>query len=219
MEVGSGFRRVMNTFLIRGPCLTLEKLAMKKSLIALAVLTASGISFAQSSVTLFGIVDAAYAKGTGSVSDKTQLQNSGYNSSRFGVRGTEDLGGGLKASFWLEAGVNNDDGTGAASNTNNQAVTAANAGTQGLTFNRRSTVSLEGGFGEVRLGRDYTPQFWTETAYDPFGTNGVGHQHCLQQRWLDWRSCFQQHRLPVAFFQRPESLVADLHGRERFDSC
>lgn len=147
---------------------------MKKSLIALAVLTASGISFAQSSVTMFGVVDAAYAKGTGSVSDKSQLKNSGYNSSRFGVRGTEDLGGGLKASFWLEAGVNNDDGTGSASNTNNQAVTGANAGTQGLTFNRRSTVSLEGGFGELRLGRDYTPQFWTETAFDPFGTNGVG---------------------------------------------
>lgn len=164
----------MNTYLIRGPCLTLEKLAMKKSLIALAVLTASGISFAQSSVTLFGIVDAAYAKGTGSVSDKTQLKSGGYNSSRFGVRGTEDLGGGLKASFWLEAGVNNDDGTGAASNTNNQAVTAANASTQGLTFNRRSTVSLEGGFGELRLGRDYTPQFWTEVAYDPLGIVGVG---------------------------------------------
>ena len=131
-------------------------------------------AFAQSSVTLFGVVDAAYAKGTGTVSDKTQLKNSGYNSSRIGFRGVEDLGGGLKASFWLEAGVNNDDGTGSASNTNNQAVTGANAGTQGLTFNRRSTVSLEGSFGEVRLGRDYTPQFWTETAFDPFGTNGVG---------------------------------------------
>ncbi|WP_291917204.1 porin [Limnohabitans sp.] len=147
---------------------------MKKSLIALAVLAASGTAFAQSSVTLFGVVDAAYAKGSGSVSDKTQLKNSGYNSSRIGFRGTEDLGGGLKASFWLEAGVNNDDGTAAASNTNNQAVTGANAGTQGLTFNRRSTLSLEGGFGELRLGRDYTPQFWTETAFDPFGTNGVG---------------------------------------------
>jgi len=168
----------MNTYLIRGPCLTLEKLAMKKSLIALAVLTASGISFAQSSVTMFGVVDAAYAKGTGSVSDKSQLKNSGYNSSRFGVRGTEDLGGGLKASFWLEAGVNNDDGTGQAGSNNNQAVGATdpvlNGRNQGLTFNRRSTVSLEGSFGEVRLGRDYTPQFWTETAFDPFGTNGVG---------------------------------------------
>jgi len=41
-------------------------------------------------------------------------------------------------------------------------------------FNRRSTVSLNGGFGEVRLGRDYTPQFWNLTVFDPFGTNGVG---------------------------------------------
>ena len=157
---------------------------MKKSLIALAVLTASGISFAQSSVTMFGVVDAAYAKGTGSLTDKTQLKNSGHNSSRFGVRGTEDLGGGLKASFWLEAGVNNDDGSGSGTSNNNQgaaafdAVTGKNATVesrnQGLTFNRRSTVSLEGSFGEVRLGRDYTPQFWTETAFDPFGTNGVG---------------------------------------------
>jgi predicted porin len=146
---------------------------MKKTLIALATLAATA-SFAQSTVTMFGVIDAAYASGSGSVSDKTQLKNSGYNSSRFGVRGTEDLGGGLSASFHLEAGVNNDDGTASASNTNNQAVTAANAGTQGLTFNRRSTVSLTGGFGEVRLGRDYTPQFWTETAFDPFGTNGVG---------------------------------------------
>lgn len=141
-------------------------------------MTASGISFAQSSVTLFGVVDAAYAKGTGSLSDKTQLKNSGYNSSRIGFRGVEDLGGGLKASFHLEAGVNNDDGSGAATSNNNQSAGAAdpvlNARNQGLTFNRRSTVSLEGGFGELRLGRDYTPQFWSETAFDPFGTNGVG---------------------------------------------
>ena len=135
-------------------------------------------------MTLFGVVDAAYAKGSGSVSDKTALKNSGYNSSRIGFRGTEDLGGGLKASFWLEAGVNNDDGSGSGTSNNNQnaaafdAVTGKNATVesrnQGLTFNRRSTVSLEGSFGEVRLGRDYTPQFWTETAFDPFGTNGVG---------------------------------------------
>jgi predicted porin len=147
---------------------------MKKSLVALAVLAASGAAMAQSSVTLFGVVDAAYAVGNGSLTDKTQLRNSGYNSSRLGFRGTEDLGGGMKASFWLEAGVNNDDGTGSASSALNQAQTAANVGTQGLTFNRRSTVSLESGMGELRLGRDYTPQFWSETAFDPFGTNGVG---------------------------------------------
>ena len=130
---------------------------------------------AQSSVTLFGNMDARYAVGKGSISNKTALANNGMSSSAFGVRGTEDMGGGMKASFHLEADVGNDDGTGRASNSNNQAVTAlASAGTQGLTWARRSTVSLEGGMGELRLGRDYTPQFWSETAFDPFGTNGVG---------------------------------------------
>jgi predicted porin len=150
---------------------------MKKSLIALAALAAATGAFAQSSVTLFGIVDATVARGTGSATSKTQLTNSGYNSSRLGFRGVEDLGGGMSASFWLEAGLNNDDGRGAATNTNNQASGAAIsgiAGGQGLTFNRRSTVSLSGGWGEVRLGRDYTPQFWNLTVFDPFGTNGVG---------------------------------------------
>jgi predicted porin len=150
---------------------------MKKSLIALAVLAAAGAASAQSSVTLFGIVDATLAHGHGSVSNKTQLTNSGYNSSRLGFRGTEDLGGGMSASFWLEAGVNNDDGRGAATNTNNQTTGGAVAGIgggQGLTFNRRSTVSLAGGWGELRLGRDYNPQFWNLTVFDPFGTNGVG---------------------------------------------
>lgn len=145
---------------------------MKKSLIALAVLAASGAAMAQSSVTLFGIVDAGYGYGSGSIANRSQLINSGYNSSRLGFRGVEDLGGGMSASFHLEAAVNNDNGTGGATNTNNQTVGASSSG--GLTFNRRSTVSLSGGFGEVRLGRDYTPQFWNITTFDPFGTNGVG---------------------------------------------
>lgn len=161
---------------------------MKKSLIALAVMAAAGAASAQSSVTLFGIVDLAVRNvrgdGNGHV---TSLSRDGYNSSRLGFRGTEDLGGGMSASFWLEAGINPDSGAGDASNTNNQATgnivvagaTAAGAtyragGSQGLTFNRRSTVSLAGGWGELRLGRDYNPHFWNWTIFDPFGTNGVG---------------------------------------------
>jgi predicted porin len=150
---------------------------MKKSLIALAVMAAAGAASAQSSVTLFGIVDATVrhvrADGNGRV---TQLTDSGYNSSRLGFRGTEDLGGGTSASFWLEAGINNDNGTGDATNVNNQpsGAAAAPVGTQGLMFNRRATVSLAGGFGEFRLGRDYVPAFWNLTIFDPFGTNGVG---------------------------------------------
>ena len=150
---------------------------MKKSLIALAVMAAAGAASAQSSVTLFGIVDINYnyikGDGNGHVS---RLTDSGYNSSRLGFRGTEDLGGGMSASFWLEAGVNPDNGTGDTTNTNNQVGGAAvgTVGGQGLVFNRRSTVSLAGNWGEVRLGRDYVPTFWNWTVFDPFGTNGVG---------------------------------------------
>jgi predicted porin len=153
---------------------------MKKSLIALAVLAAAGAASAQSSVTLFGIVDATLAWGRGNgagSSDRFQLTNSGYNSSRLGFRGTEDLGGGMSASFWLEAGLNNDNGSGAATNTNN--TVAGSTGGGGLTFNRRSTVSLGGNWGELRLGRDYTPAFWNLTVFDPFGTNGVGTNQML----------------------------------------
>ena len=134
---------------------------MKKTLLALATLTAfAGAASAQSSVTLFGVVDAAYGKvsisGTGGRS-VTGISNSGLNSSRLGFRGVEDIGGGMRAGFWIEGALSNDDGNAA-----------------GLTFQRRSTVSLMGNFGEVRLGRDYTPSFWNTTIYDPFGTNGVG---------------------------------------------
>ena len=156
---------------------------MKKTLVAIAALSAIS-AFAQSSVTLGGTVDVRLAHGTGDTANVTALRSSGINSSHFRFVGVEDLGGGLKAGFHLEAGYNVDDGTGFPSTTNNQTITAfspatgANAavrsGTQGFTFNRRSTLSVMGGFGEVRLGRDYTPHFWNQTYYDPFGTNGVG---------------------------------------------
>ncbi len=159
---------------------------MKRSLIALAALAVVGAASAQvngfaagsgSSVTVFGVVDATVAIGNGDTANKTQLTNSGYNSSRLGFKGVEDMGGGLKARFWLEASVANDNGAGGATNVNNQATGGALAGmngSQGLAFGRSSWVALNGGFGEVRLGRDYSPQFWTLTVYDPFGTNGVG---------------------------------------------
>lgn len=138
---------------------------MKKTLLAAGTLAAAVAASAQSTVTLFGVVDASisgYASSSESKTgasvkvSRTALANSGYNSSRLGFRGLEDLGGGLGAGFWLESPMTNDDG-------------AAN-----LMFSRRSTVSLTGGFGEVRAGRDNIPTFWNDTVYDPFGTNGVG---------------------------------------------
>jgi predicted porin len=147
-------------------------------MLALAALTAfAGAASAQSSVTIWGVVDAAVSKGSVSGGNSvTRLVGSGISSSQLGFRGSEDMGGGMRANFWLEAALQNDNGQGGGSNSNNQASgsAAAPAGAQGLTFARRSTVSLSGGFGEIRLGRDYTPQFWNWTVYDPFGTNGVG---------------------------------------------
>jgi len=151
---------------------------MKKSLLALAVLgTFAGVASAQSTVTLFGVVDlnARQVKNGSNESLKT-LSTDGNASSRLGFRGVEDLGGGLSAAFWLEAGLNADVGTAGGGNGSynaNAAATGAVAGSPGAFFNRRSTVALLGGWGELRLGRDYTPAFWNTTIFDPFGTNGV----------------------------------------------
>jgi len=139
---------------------------MKKSLLALAVLGAfAGVASAQSSVSLYGTVDlsAKYVKNDGSVR-RLSLSQDGINSSQLGFKGTEDLGGGLKAGFVLLSGINADTGT-------------ANA----KFWNRRSTVSLWGNFGEIRLGRDYTPTFWNNTIFDAFGTNGLGDSTHVQQ--------------------------------------
>ena len=131
---------------------------MKKSLLALAVLGAfAGAASAQSSVTLFGVLDVNAKYLDNGAGKQFQLSQDGLNSSRLGVRGTEDLGGGLTAGFWLEGALNPDTGT-----------------PGGQNWQRRSTVSLNGKFGEVRLGRDYTSTFWNATIFDPFGTNGVG---------------------------------------------
>jgi predicted porin len=153
---------------------------MKKSLLALAVLgTLTGVASAQSSVTLFGIVDTngRFVKNDGSAR-RLSMATDGINSSRLGFRGIEDLGGGLRAGFWLEAGIAGDiGGTNLGTTPNSTTVN------QSKFFNRRSTVSLISGAGELRLGRDYTPTFWNQTIFDPFGTNGLGSSLNVAQRF------------------------------------
>ena len=151
---------------------------MKRTLLSAALLAGLvSAANAQSSVTLFGIVDATLTRGTGSTASRTQLTRGGLQSNRLGFRGTEDLGGGLSVNFWLEAGFNIDDGTGLATNTNNQTTGAAAAagGSQGLTFGRRATVSLASAtLGELRFGRDYVPHYWNLYYADPFLNAGAG---------------------------------------------
>lgn len=158
-----------------------------RNLVALATLALAGQAGAQvastgsgpvtsGSVTLFGVVDAAVTWGDGSDASNWRMVSGANTASRLGLRGFEDLGGGLGAGFWLEAGVNVDDGTGSASNLNNQVVTGApvRSGTQGLMFNRRSTVSLLGNWGELRIGRDLVSTYRNRDQVDPFTTNGAG---------------------------------------------
>ena len=119
---------------------------MKKSLIALAVLAASGAAMAQSSVTLYGIADVWVGSskvqansGAGWVGDRqTVLEDGGVSNSRIGFKGTEDLGGGLKALFVLEQGFQLDTGNQAEAN---------------KAFSREASIGLAGGFGEVKLGK------------------------------------------------------------------
>jgi len=115
---------------------------MKKSLVALAVLAASGASFAQSSVTLYGIADIwlGSVRTDDGVTSQTQtkVDSGGVNTSRWGIKGSEDLGGGLSAVFKLEQGFKLDTGAG---------------DTAGQAFSRQAYVGFAGGFGEVAVGK------------------------------------------------------------------
>ena len=144
---------------------------MKKSLLAVAVLGAmSGAAFAQvapNNITLYGIVDAGLqstktttrASSTAAeVSGTITGLNSGIQSgSRWGLRGSEDLGGGLRANFQLESGFALDNGTLAQGATATVPTTTAGTNATVVTtnrlFGRAAWMGLSGGFGEVRLGR------------------------------------------------------------------
>jgi predicted porin len=127
------------------------------SLATLAVL--AGSVSAQSTVTVFGLVDLNVRSVTTGGATVRQMGTDGLYNSRLGFRAEEDLGGGLKAGAWLEAALNPDTGT---------------INGSGKFWHRRSTVSLWGRLGEVRIGRDLDPSFYNLSVFDPFGTCGVG---------------------------------------------
>lgn len=146
---------------------------MKKTVVALAVLGAMACAaHAQSSVTLYGLVDANVGKTTNknkivgvsssSASTGTSLNSGGLNGSRWGLRGSEDLGGGLKATFVLEQGFSVDTG-----------VATATAATP-AGFNRTSKVGLSGGFGSIEMGRQYTQLFLLMDGFDAQASSSFG---------------------------------------------
>ena len=136
---------------------------MEKLLFICTIAALAGSAMAQgSAVTLFGTLDANATHTSQAGASRTFLSYGGHYSSLLGLPGLEELGGGLSAGFWLESSLANDTGVMGGSTTESGASRAF--------FNRRSTVSLSGPFGEFRLGRDYAPSFWNDALFDPFGT-------------------------------------------------
>jgi predicted porin len=138
---------------------------MKKTLIALAALAATG-AFAQN-VTVYGRLDAGYAQTTTSTTaagvstdtKATGVQSHNSVSSMWGLKGSEDLGGGMNAFFILEQDVYPADG--------NTGVSGAAGGTGNASgFNRTSLVGVNGGFGSISFGRDYNAVFKLIAATD-----------------------------------------------------
>ena len=128
----------------------------KMTRVVLAVLTVAGTTaaMAQSSVTLYGRVNTTVERQKLGDVSSTGMFN---NSSRFGFKGTEDLGGGLKAGFQLESGFNSD--TGASSST---------------FFGRQSEVNLSGNFGMVRLGNFFAESYYATADYVSLHNHDTG---------------------------------------------
>jgi len=139
---------------------------MQKKLIALAVAgLVSGGAFAQSNVTIYGTVDVNVDSGNYGRGSVMRLANSGYTTERMGFQGSEDLGGGLKANFRLEMGQGTDNGS--------------NDSLVGQFFQREARLGLSGSFGSFDAGRQYTPVFNLQAAYDMNRVAGVGSAYGL----------------------------------------
>jgi len=139
---------------------------MKKTLLAAALIAGyAGAASAQNSVTLYGVVDmgfayqsvkagsneAAFGANAGQTRNQLAMASGQQSGSRWGLRGVEDLGGGLRANFVYEAGV------------------TANTGAAG-SFNRISTVGLSSSsWGSLDLGRNTSSGTWAFSGIDPFG--------------------------------------------------
>ncbi len=128
--------------------------AKKQLLVMTAAALGASAAMAQSSVTMYGVVDLEVGKYDGS----TAIRENTGATSRWGLKGSEDLGGGYRAVFWLEQQFNPNNGTFYNSSS---------------FFSGRSTVGLEGWFGHLVMGRDVNASHYVEVSADPFGQDGL----------------------------------------------
>lgn len=132
----------------------------KNFALAALALAASSVAFAQSSdaqVSLYGTLDANVQMLKGAAT-QSRVQSGGLSDSRLGLRGSEDLGGGLKAFFTLESGINLDDGTNG----------------QGSFWGRQAFVGLATPYGKVSLGRQYSSIYDLTSDFSQFSNVSAG---------------------------------------------
>ena len=148
---------------------------MKKHLLTAAALVAAGAGHAQSSVTMYGVVDAGVFRQNSSAAGYsttipgqstnqgsfTRYQDGGLGASNIGFKGSESLGGDFKANFQLQGNVSS--ATGATSANSGAMVTGAPVG---AFFNQIAVVGLSGAFGEIKIGRQVTPMYYAIASTD-----------------------------------------------------
>lgn len=159
---------------------------IKNITLAAVAMAACGTSAAQSSVTLYGVADVALTKTTGQTAQMASSSTFNNGTSRWGVRGVEDLGGGLKAGFNFEAQVGLTNGAGASN-----------------MFSRAAYMSLGGAWGSVKAGRSLTPSWHGTSAWEltgsanyavvssQFGYGGLNSRHNAEvsyttPQWHGW---------------------------------
>jgi predicted porin len=169
----------------------------KKNILGLLTLSAiSGISFAQSNVTVFGRIDAnvEYVNNSpvtgGGGGSAFKLNSGGLSGSRWGMEGTEELDGALKAFYRLEGGFNVDSGT---------------LGQGGRLFGRGAYVGLKGGFGELRVGRQYTTMF---DLMEPYSIDKYPNLYEPAVQWVG--TSFREDNM-VKYISRTGPITAEAH--------
>ena len=144
---------------------------MKKTLVAMAVMAVAGAASAQA--TLYGSIDSSIgiaSQTTGGTDTATgnvglQMGSGSMNGSRWGLKATEDLGGGMSAMVQVESGFSHDTGASAQG---------------GLLFGRQAFIGLSGNFGSVTLGRQYTA---LDTVWGTYDAQEYGHTSAMGYAW------------------------------------
>lgn len=147
---------------------------MQKKMIALAIAAAFAAPVAMADVTMYGTMDGGLRHQTNdaaSAGTTDTMQMGQYNTARFGFKGVDDMGDGMKATVVLETSLA-PGGVGMNPSTNNNSTQAGGAGLYpnnpfGLLFDRQATIGVAGGFGDFTMGWNYTVSFKTIQTFDP----------------------------------------------------